>query len=102
MDDAFPQDPEIQKATGETDPVAVMNKLRELKNNFKWVPAIHHLPQEEKKGRKKKKKRKKGVLLHFRDGLAGARSSSLFVVLWFSLLIFVLWCFSLSPTPSPL
>lgn len=30
-----PQDPEIQKATGETDPVAIMTKLRELKNNFK-------------------------------------------------------------------
>ncbi|KAK4163532.1 beta-lactamase-like protein [Cladorrhinum sp. PSN259] len=30
-----PQDPEIQKATGETDPVAIMNKLREMKNNFK-------------------------------------------------------------------
>ncbi|KAL7816904.1 Metallo-hydrolase/oxidoreductase [Trichoderma aethiopicum] len=29
------QDPEIQKATGETDPVAVMSKLREMKNNFK-------------------------------------------------------------------
>jgi hydroxyacylglutathione hydrolase len=30
-----PQDPEIQKATGETDPVAIMAKLREMKNNFK-------------------------------------------------------------------
>lgn len=29
------QDPEIQKATGETDPVSVMSKLREMKNNFK-------------------------------------------------------------------
>lgn len=29
------QDPEIQKATGETDPVAIMTKLREMKNNFK-------------------------------------------------------------------
>jgi hydroxyacylglutathione hydrolase len=29
------QDPEIQKATGETDPVSVMGKLREMKNNFK-------------------------------------------------------------------
>jgi len=29
------QDPEIQEATGETDPVAIMAKLRELKNNFK-------------------------------------------------------------------
>ncbi|KAF7941339.1 hypothetical protein EAE99_000976 [Botrytis elliptica] len=28
-------DPEIQKATGETDPVEVMAKLREMKNNFK-------------------------------------------------------------------
>ncbi|EPE02938.1 hydroxyacylglutathione hydrolase [Ophiostoma piceae UAMH 11346] len=28
-------DPEIQKATGETEPVAVMAKLREMKNNFK-------------------------------------------------------------------
>ncbi|CAG8976898.1 hypothetical protein HYALB_00003509 [Hymenoscyphus albidus] len=27
-------DPEIQKATGKTDPVAVMAKLREMKNNF--------------------------------------------------------------------
>ncbi|KAK4238877.1 beta-lactamase-like protein [Achaetomium macrosporum] len=30
-----PQDPEIQKATGETDPVAIMTKLREMKNSFK-------------------------------------------------------------------
>lgn len=29
------EDPEIQKATGETDPVNVMAKLREMKNNFK-------------------------------------------------------------------
>ncbi|KAF6836298.1 hydroxyacylglutathione hydrolase [Colletotrichum plurivorum] len=28
-------DPEIQKVTGEQDPVAVMAKLREMKNNFK-------------------------------------------------------------------
>jgi len=28
-------DPVIQKATGETDPVAVMAKLREMKNSFK-------------------------------------------------------------------
>ncbi|UPK93390.1 hypothetical protein LCI18_004325 [Fusarium solani-melongenae] len=28
------EDPEIQKATGETEPVAVMTKLREMKNNF--------------------------------------------------------------------
>lgn len=28
-------DPVIQKATGETDPVKVMGKLREMKNNFK-------------------------------------------------------------------
>ncbi|KAI5461176.1 Las1-like-domain-containing protein [Mariannaea sp. PMI_226] len=28
------EDPEIQKATGETDPVSVMGKLREMKNNF--------------------------------------------------------------------
>lgn len=28
-------DPVIQKATGETEPVAVMAKLREMKNNFK-------------------------------------------------------------------
>ncbi|KAH0493861.1 hypothetical protein TgHK011_000507 [Trichoderma gracile] len=33
------QDPEIQKATGETDPVSVMSKLREMKNNFKPVEA---------------------------------------------------------------
>lgn len=31
----MPQDPEIQKATGETDPVEIMAKLREMKNNFK-------------------------------------------------------------------
>jgi hydroxyacylglutathione hydrolase len=31
------EDPEIQKQTGETEPVAVMAKLREMKNNFKWV-----------------------------------------------------------------
>ncbi|KAK3325493.1 beta-lactamase-like protein [Apodospora peruviana] len=30
-----PQDPVIQKATGETDPVVIMTKMRELKNNFK-------------------------------------------------------------------
>ncbi|KAI9847656.1 MAG: Cytoplasmic glyoxalase II [Thelocarpon superellum] len=30
-----PQDPLIQKATGETDPVGIMGKLREMKNNFK-------------------------------------------------------------------
>ncbi|KAH8790271.1 hydroxyacylglutathione hydrolase [Hyaloscypha finlandica] len=29
------EDPEIQKATGKTDPVEVMAKLREMKNNFK-------------------------------------------------------------------
>lgn len=29
------QDPVIQKATGETEPVGVMAKLREMKNNFK-------------------------------------------------------------------
>ncbi|KAF7547328.1 hypothetical protein G7Z17_g7805 [Cylindrodendrum hubeiense] len=29
------EDPEIQKATGETEPASVMAKLRELKNNFK-------------------------------------------------------------------
>lgn len=28
-------DPEIQKVTGETDPVSIMGKLREMKNNFK-------------------------------------------------------------------
>ncbi|PTB41955.1 hypothetical protein M441DRAFT_67495 [Trichoderma asperellum CBS 433.97] len=28
-------DPEIQKITGETDPVSIMGKLREMKNNFK-------------------------------------------------------------------
>ncbi|KAF5581961.1 hydroxyacylglutathione hydrolase [Fusarium pseudoanthophilum] len=35
------EDPEIQKQTGETEPVAVMAKLREMKNNFKemvWPP----------------------------------------------------------------
>ncbi|KAL1876816.1 hypothetical protein VTK73DRAFT_9193 [Phialemonium thermophilum] len=30
-----PQDPQIQQATGETDPVAIMRKLREMKNSFK-------------------------------------------------------------------
>lgn len=30
-----PQDPIVQKATGATDPVDVMGKLREMKNNFK-------------------------------------------------------------------
>lgn len=29
------QDPMIQRVTGETDPVAIMAKLREMKNNFK-------------------------------------------------------------------
>jgi len=29
------QDPEIQKLTGETDPVAIVTKLREMKNDFK-------------------------------------------------------------------
>ncbi|KAK7749421.1 Cytoplasmic glyoxalase II [Diatrype stigma] len=29
------EDPEIQKATGKTDPVEVMARLREMKNNFK-------------------------------------------------------------------
>ncbi|KAI9779696.1 MAG: Cytoplasmic glyoxalase II [Geoglossum umbratile] len=29
------EDPGIQKATGETDPIKVMAKLREMKNNFK-------------------------------------------------------------------
>lgn len=29
------QDPEIQKATGKTDPIEVMAALREMKNNFK-------------------------------------------------------------------
>ena len=28
------QDEEVQKATGETDPVKVMGKLREMKNNM--------------------------------------------------------------------
>lgn len=28
------QDPAVQKATGETDPVEVMAKLREMKNNM--------------------------------------------------------------------
>jgi hydroxyacylglutathione hydrolase len=28
-------DPQIQKATGKTDPVEVMATLREMKNNFK-------------------------------------------------------------------
>jgi hydroxyacylglutathione hydrolase len=29
------QDPLVQKATGKTDPVEVMSKLREMKNSFK-------------------------------------------------------------------
>ena len=32
--DRKPQDPEIQKATGKTEPVEVLAKLREMKNNF--------------------------------------------------------------------
>ncbi|EEU44673.1 uncharacterized protein NECHADRAFT_84686 [Fusarium vanettenii 77-13-4] len=32
------EDPEIHKVTGETEPVAVMTKLREMKNNFKSQP----------------------------------------------------------------
>jgi len=35
VSDAATQDPEIQKVTGEADPVKVMTKLREMKNNFK-------------------------------------------------------------------
>ncbi|KAH8891347.1 Metallo-hydrolase/oxidoreductase [Thozetella sp. PMI_491] len=30
-----PQDPEIQKVTGSTDPIEIMGKLREMKNSFK-------------------------------------------------------------------
>lgn len=29
------KDPAVQRATGETDPVGVMKKLREMKNSFK-------------------------------------------------------------------
>lgn len=29
------KDPAVQQATGETDPVGVMKKLREMKNSFK-------------------------------------------------------------------
>lgn len=29
------KDPEVQKATGKTDPVEVMDQLRTMKNNFK-------------------------------------------------------------------
>ncbi|EPS39205.1 hypothetical protein H072_7017 [Dactylellina haptotyla CBS 200.50] len=29
------EEPEVQQATGETDPIAVMQKLREMKNNFR-------------------------------------------------------------------
>ncbi|KAM0260725.1 hypothetical protein ACHAQJ_002641 [Trichoderma viride] len=32
-------DPEIQKTTGETDPVSILGKLREMKNNFKPLEA---------------------------------------------------------------
>ncbi|KAI1805475.1 Las1-domain-containing protein [Daldinia bambusicola] len=32
------EDPEVQKATGKTDPVEVMDKLRTMKNNFKPPP----------------------------------------------------------------
>jgi hypothetical protein len=28
-------DPRVHRATGETNPAMVMNKLREMKNNFK-------------------------------------------------------------------
>ncbi|KAK9798276.1 putative hydroxyacylglutathione hydrolase [Seiridium cardinale] len=36
------EDPQIQKVTGETDPVSVMAKLREMKNNFK--PPVETTP----------------------------------------------------------
>lgn len=29
------KDPAVQQATGETDPIGVMKKLREMKNSFK-------------------------------------------------------------------
>ncbi|KAK1494668.1 hydroxyacylglutathione hydrolase [Colletotrichum cuscutae] len=32
------EDPEIQRVTGESEPVSVMNKLREMKNNFNPPP----------------------------------------------------------------
>ncbi|KAI1312816.1 Las1-domain-containing protein [Xylaria venustula] len=38
MIELLSQDPEIQKATGKTDPIEVMATLRELKNNFKTPP----------------------------------------------------------------
>ena len=34
------KDPVITKATGKTDPIEVMAKLREMKNSFKWVSRI--------------------------------------------------------------
>lgn len=34
------EDPEIQKATGESDAIGVMSKLREMKNNFKPLSKI--------------------------------------------------------------
>ncbi|KAB5563200.1 Las1-like protein [Coniochaeta sp. 2T2.1] len=37
----LPQDPEIQKATGSTDPIDIMTKLREMKNNFSPVLIIY-------------------------------------------------------------
>ncbi|KAF5879554.1 putative hydroxyacylglutathione hydrolase protein [Botrytis fragariae] len=51
-------DPEIQKATGKTDPVEVMAKLREMKNNFKneemaQQPLSHGAPGEEVSGKDK-------------------------------------------------
>ncbi|KAK1729941.1 beta-lactamase-like protein [Colletotrichum acutatum] len=34
------EDPEIQRVTGESEPVSVMNKLREMKNNFKAATTL--------------------------------------------------------------
>ncbi|EKJ75729.1 hypothetical protein FPSE_04111 [Fusarium pseudograminearum CS3096] len=39
------EDPEIQKQTGETEPVAVMAKLREMKNNFNPVDRLISPPK---------------------------------------------------------
>ncbi|KAH7152410.1 beta-lactamase-like protein [Dactylonectria estremocensis] len=39
------EDPEIQKATGETEPVSVMAKLREMKNNFNSGGATTSAPK---------------------------------------------------------
>ncbi|GKT58883.1 hydroxyacylglutathione hydrolase [Colletotrichum tofieldiae] len=38
------EDPEIQRVTGENEPVSVMAKLREMKNNFKYLSSVTGRP----------------------------------------------------------